>query len=198
MLRQAVESTDASAGIAAAAAHHRLTGEAEPELRTFESLLATAKGPTHWCRPHAPRPRRPAAAGHRAAPDRPLRLDPHGGRRSTTRHHRVPRAAVPVLAELVSSSSVGLSALKARATIGEVPENRRSMLRAFAFSPLRLLGDTPASEETHPDEELRALAWRLLTDGWAGPAESSSVADREAVQGEAEQAFRPLSVFRPG
>ncbi|MFE2324791.1 hypothetical protein ACFXD5_12900 [Streptomyces sp. NPDC059385] len=71
---------------------------------------------------------------------------------------------MPVLAELVSASPVGLSALKALATIGEAPENLRSMLRAFAFSPPRLLGDTPFSEETYPDEELRALAWRLLTD----------------------------------
>ncbi|MGT2532499.1 hypothetical protein ACU4GG_39585 [Streptomyces nojiriensis] len=83
-------------------------------------------------------------------------------------HHAItgsPDRALPVLADLLSATPVGLSALKALAGIGEVPEHLRPTLRAFAFSPLRLLSDTPFSEDTHPDEELRALAWRLLTAG---------------------------------
>ncbi|MGW1723514.1 hypothetical protein ACWCQK_11375 [Streptomyces sp. NPDC002306] len=81
-------------------------------------------------------------------------------------HHSItgsPDRAVPVLAELVGPSPVGLGALKALAAIGEVPEELRPALRSCAFSPLRLLGEQVLSAPgRHPDEELRALAWRLL------------------------------------
>lgn len=168
VLREVVESADASVSIAAAVAHYRLTGEAGPALRTFETLLATAKGPIHWYLAGL------TPLGSAAAPLLPVIEPLLTARYDWTRmaaaeaHHAItgsPGRAVPVLAELVSASPVGLGALKALATIGEIPERLRPTLRAFAFSPLRLLSDTPFSEETHPDEELRALAWRLLTDG---------------------------------
>ncbi|MFJ8013778.1 hypothetical protein [Streptomyces sp. NPDC096339] len=167
-LLKAVESADASLSIAAAVAYHRHTGEAGPALRTFETLLATAKGPAHWYLACL------TPLGGAAAPLLPTIEQLLTARYDWTRmaaaeaHQAItgsPDRAVPVLAELVSASPVGLSALKALAAIGEIPEDLRPTLRAFAFSPHRLLGDTPFSEESHPDEELRALAWRLLTDG---------------------------------
>ncbi|MFI8500593.1 hypothetical protein ACIGFK_19145 [Streptomyces sp. NPDC085524] len=167
-LLEAAQSTDASLSIAAAVAHYQHTGEADPALRTFETLLATAKGPTHWYLAGL------TPLGSAAAPLLPTIEPLLTARYDWTRmaaaeaHHAItgsPDRAVPVLAELISAAPVGLSALKALAAIGEVPEHLRPTLRAFAFSPLRLLSDTPFSEETHADEELRALAWRLLTDG---------------------------------
>ncbi|MFD9476261.1 hypothetical protein [Streptomyces nojiriensis] len=168
LLLEAVQSADASLSIAAAVAHYQLSGEAEPALRTVETLLATAKGPTHWHLVSL------TPLGSAAAPLLPTIEPLLTARYDWTRmaaaeaHHAItgsPDRAVPVLAELVSAAPVGLSALKALAATGELPEHLRPTLRAFAFSPLRLLSDTPFSEEAHPDEELRALAWRLLTDG---------------------------------
>ncbi|MFD7560028.1 hypothetical protein ACFV9E_36665 [Streptomyces sp. NPDC059835] len=168
VLLRAAASTDPSLNIAAAVAHYRLTGEAEPALRTFETLLATAKGPTHWYLAGL------TPLGRAAAPLLPVIEPLLTARYDWTRmaaaeaHHAItgsPDRALPVLADLLSATPVGLSALKALAGIGEVPEHLRPTLRAFAFSPLRLLSDTPFSEDTHPDEELRALAWRLLTAG---------------------------------
>jgi hypothetical protein len=83
-------------------------------------------------------------------------------------HHWItgsPDRAVPVLAELVGPTPVGLHALEALAAIGETAEELRPSLRAFAFSPLRLLGNASLSEQIHPDEELRTLARRLLAVG---------------------------------
>ncbi|MFD5619646.1 hypothetical protein [Streptomyces yangpuensis] len=163
LLHEAVHSTDPSLRAAAALAHHRLTGEAAPALRVFEGLL-TAGGPVHWHLSSL------QPLGSAAVPLLPLIEPLLTARYEWTRmaaaeaHHTVtgsPERAVPVLAGLIGPTPVGLSALKALAAIGRVPEELRPALRSFAFSPLRLLPAMPFSE-VHPDEELRALARSLL------------------------------------
>ncbi|WP_030857938.1 hypothetical protein [Streptomyces sp. NRRL S-37] len=164
-LREAGQSSDASLRAAAAVAHYRLTGDAVPALRTFEELLSAAQGPTHWHLGSL------QPLGGAAAPLLPLVEPMLTSRYEWTRataaeaHHWItgsPADAVPVLAELAGPSPVGLHALKALAVIGRTPEGLRPALRACAFSPRRLLGATPFSED-HEDEELRAVAWSLLT-----------------------------------
>ncbi|MGP3691271.1 hypothetical protein ACTVZO_42545 [Streptomyces sp. IBSNAI002] len=167
LLAEAARSADASVRSAAAVAHHSLTGETELALHTFEDLLL-GPGPTHWYL-HSLIPLGPAAAPLLSSIE-PLLTARHAWTRTAAAaaHHAItgtPANAVPVLAELVSASPVGLSALKALAAIGMLPEELRPTLRAFAFSPLRLLSNTPLNEDTHPDEELRTLAWRLLSAG---------------------------------
>ncbi|MFF9483498.1 hypothetical protein [Streptomyces sp. NPDC014676] len=163
-LREAGRSSDASLRAAAAVAHYRLTGDPVPALRTFEELLSAAQGPAHW---HLGRLQ---SLGSAAAPLLPLVEPMLTARYEWTRataaeaHHWItgsPDDAVPVLAELAGPSPVGLHALKALAAIGRTPEELRPTLRACAFSPRRLLGATPFSED-HEDEELRAVAWSLL------------------------------------
>ncbi|MFD9004599.1 hypothetical protein ACFV0T_27190 [Streptomyces sp. NPDC059582] len=165
LLEESVGSTDPALRGAAAVAHYRLTGDAGPALRIFEDLLS-AKGPTHWHLSGL------QPLGGAAAPLLP-RIEPLlTARYDWTRlaaaeaHHSItgsPDRAVPVLVELVGPSPVGLGALKALAAIGQVPEELRPALRSFAFSPLRLLAERILQEPgRHPDEELRALAWRLL------------------------------------
>ncbi|MEU9253808.1 hypothetical protein AB0D66_18360 [Streptomyces sp. NPDC048270] len=167
LLAKAAQSADAALRAAAAVAHHRLTGEAELALRTFEDLLSS-RGPTHWYLTSL------IPLGRAAAPllpaIEPLLTAGHTWTRmaAAEAHHALtgtPDHAVPVLAELVSAGPVGLGALKALAAIGTVPEHLRPTLRAFAFSPVRLLGNTPLNEDGHPDEELRTLAWHLLAAG---------------------------------
>ncbi|MEU9235174.1 hypothetical protein [Streptomyces subrutilus] len=165
LLSAAAQSADASLRTAAAVAHYRLTGETDLALRTFDDLL-TGPGPTHWYL-HSLTPLGPAAAPLLPVIE-PLLSAGYDWIRNAAAaaHHAVtgsPDLAVPVLAKLVSASPVGLSALKALAAIGAVPDELRPTLRAFAFSPTRLLSDTPLNEDGHPDEELRTLAWRLLT-----------------------------------
>ncbi|MFG2750800.1 serine/threonine-protein kinase [Streptomyces xanthophaeus] len=164
LLLKAVHSPDATLGREAAVAHHRLTGDAEPALRTFEGLLS-GQGPAHWYLSGL------TSLGTAAAPLLPFveplltARDAWSRTAAAAAHHALtgsPDRAVPVLAELVSPSPVGLSALTALAAIGEAPEHLRPRLRALAFSPLRLLGDLPFDEDTHPDEQLRTLAWKLL------------------------------------
>ncbi|MCX5589255.1 hypothetical protein [Streptomyces erythrochromogenes] len=164
LLHEAVQSTDSSLSAAAAVAHHRLTGEAEPALRVFEGLL-TAQGPVHW---HLSSLR---PLGSAAAPLLPLIEPLLTARYEWTRmaaaeaHHKVtgsPERAVPILAALIGPTPVGLCALKALAAIGRVPDELRPRLRYFASSPLRLLSAMPFSQ-VHPDEELRTLARTLLT-----------------------------------
>ncbi|MEU6760676.1 hypothetical protein [Streptomyces sp. NPDC046685] len=166
LLCEAAQNSDASLRSAAAVAHHRLTGEANVALRTFEDLLSSDQGPIHWYLSSL------ASLGRAAASILPSIEPLLTARYEWTRigaaeaHHALtgsPDRAVPVLAELVSPSPVGLSALKALAAIGEVPEDLHPTLRAFAFSPNRLLSNTPFKEGTHPDEELRTVAWSLLT-----------------------------------
>ncbi|MFG2478577.1 hypothetical protein [Streptomyces fagopyri] len=167
LLSKAAQSTDSSLRAAAAVAGYRLTGEAGPALRTFERLLA-AQGPTHWHLSSL------QPLGSAAAPLLPLIEPLLTARYEWTRmaaaeaHHWItgsPERAVCVLVDLVGPTPVGLRALKALAAIGQVPEELRPTLRSFAFSPLRLLSDVPLSEDQHPDEELRALAWSLLALG---------------------------------
>ncbi|MFE3557824.1 hypothetical protein ACFXKW_23585 [Streptomyces sp. NPDC059193] len=164
LLVKSAQHPDASLRTAAAVAHHSLTGEPELALRTFEDVLS-GPGPTHWHLNSL------ISLGRDAAPLLPAIEPLLTARYEWTRmaaaeaHHAItgtPDQAVPVLAELVSASPVGLSALQALAAMGVLPEELRPTLRAFAFSPLRLLSDTPLNEDGHPDEELRTLAWRLL------------------------------------
>ncbi|MFE2281420.1 hypothetical protein ACFXAE_30135 [Streptomyces sp. NPDC059454] len=142
-----------------------MTGDTAPALRTFEELLSAAQGPTHW---HLGRLQ---PLGSAAAPllslVEPMLTARYEWTRATAAeaHYWItgsPDGAVPVLAELVGPSPVGLHALKALAVIGRTPEELRPTLRACAFSPRRLLSATPFSED-HEDEELRAAAWSLLT-----------------------------------
>ncbi len=167
LLDTAAQSADASLRTAAAMAHYRLTGETELALRTFDALLH-GPGPTHWYL-NSLIPLGPAAAPLLPIIE-PLLSAGYDWTRSgaAEAHHAItgsPDLAVPILTELVSASPVGLSALKALAAVGAVPEELGPTLRAFAFSPTRLLSDTPLNEGGHPDEELRTLAWRLLTAG---------------------------------
>ncbi|WP_425246164.1 hypothetical protein [Streptomyces sp. NEAU-NA10] len=164
LLRRAMQSSDPPLRGAAAVAHYRLTGDAAPALRTFEDLLS-AQGPTHWHLSSL------QPLGSAAAPLLPLVEPLLTARYEWTRmaaaeaHHWITGSsdrAVPVLVELVGPTPLGLSALKALAGIGQVPEDLRPTLRSFAFSPLRLLSDVPFSEQCHPDDELRTLAWNLL------------------------------------
>ncbi|MFG2341250.1 hypothetical protein [Streptomyces yangpuensis] len=163
LLHEATHSTDPSLRAAAALAHHRLTGEAAPALRVFEALL-TARGPVHWHLSGL------QPLGGAAEPLLPLIEPLLTARYEWTRmaaaeaHHTVtgsPERALPVLAGLIGPTPVGLSALKALAAIGRVPEELRPVLRSFAVSPLRLLPAMPFSD-VHPDEELRTLARSLL------------------------------------
>ncbi|MEW1910089.1 hypothetical protein AB0442_16800 [Kitasatospora sp. NPDC085895] len=168
LLQEAALSTDSALSGAAAAAHHRLTGEAGPALRTFERLLSGG-GQTSWYLAHL------QSLGAAAAPLLPVverLLDGGDWTRlaAAEAHHRItgsPDRAVPVLAGLAGPSPVGLAALRALAAIGRTPEELRPTLRGLAFSPLRLLTDSGLSATGHPDEELRALARTLLA---AGPA----------------------------
>ncbi|MFD6225709.1 hypothetical protein ACFWFZ_02310 [Streptomyces sp. NPDC060232] len=164
LLHEAAQSADPSLSAAAALAHHRLTGEADPALRILEGVLS-ARGPVHWhlgtLQP----------LGSAAAPLLPLIEPLLTARYEWTRmaaaeaHYKVtgsPERAVPILAALIGATPVGLSALRALAAIGRVPEELRPTLRSFAFSPLRLLPAIPFAE-VHPDEELRTLARSLLS-----------------------------------
>ncbi|MFE2245149.1 hypothetical protein [Streptomyces sp. INR7] len=164
LLHEAARSTDPQLSAAAALAHHRLTGDADPALRVFEGLLS-AQGPVHW---HLSSLRSLGSAGAALLPlIEPLLTARYEWTRmaAAEAHHRVtgsPERAVPILAALIGSTPVGLSALRALAEIGQVPEELRPTLRSFAFSPLRLLPAIPFAE-VHPDEELRTLARSLLS-----------------------------------
>lgn len=164
LLRRAMRSGEPPLRGAAAVAHYRLTGDSGPALRTFEELLS-AQGPTHWHLSSL------QPLGSAAAPllpfIEPLLTARHEWTRMTAAeaHHAITgcsHRAVPVLSELVGPTPVGFSALKALAAIGQVPEELRPTLRSFAFSPLRLLGDSLSFEEGHSDDELRTLARKLL------------------------------------
>ncbi|MGF1425761.1 hypothetical protein [Kitasatospora sp. LaBMicrA B282] len=167
LLREAAGSTDTSLRAAAATAHYRLTGDAAPALHTFEELL-TGGGPVHWFLAGL------EPLGSAAAPLLPL-IEPlltagyEWTRMAAAEAHQwitgSPDRAAPIFADLVGATPVGLAALSALAAIGRIPEELRPTLRAFAFSPLRLLTDSPHSGEGHPDEELRTLARRLLGTG---------------------------------
>ncbi|MFC1406460.1 MULTISPECIES: hypothetical protein [Streptacidiphilus] len=164
LLREATQSADLSLRSTAAVAHYQLTGETHLALSTFEGLLSGV-GPVHWYL-GALEP-----LGAAATPLLPL-IEPmlEGGdwtRMAAAEAHYwitgTPNRAVPVLSELVGASPVGLRALKALAATGVLPEDLRPTLRGFAFSPRRLLTDTPVSGQGHADEELRMLARSLLS-----------------------------------
>ncbi|MFF4763322.1 hypothetical protein [Streptomyces sp. NPDC001292] len=166
LLRNAAQSSDPSLSAAAAVAHYQVTGDAGVALRVYEGLLS-GRGQTHWCLSSL------QPLGSAAAPLLPF-IEPLLGAGEWTRmaaaeaHHWItgsPDRAVPVLVELVGPTPVGLRALKALAATGQVPEELRPTLRAFFFSPLRLLNDSPLSGQGHPDEELRTLARTLLAVG---------------------------------
>lgn len=167
LLCEATQSTDPALRAAAAVAHYQLSGDLDPVLRTFEGLLSRT-GQTHWYL-SALEP-----LGSAAAPLLPLIEPLLGAGYEWTRVaaaeglHWItgsPDRAVPVLVELVGPTPVGLRALKALAATGQVPEELRPTLRSFAFSPLRLIHDSPLSGQDHLDEELRTLARTLLAVG---------------------------------
>ncbi|MFI6053213.1 hypothetical protein ACIBCO_24410 [Streptomyces violascens] len=167
LLRKAMRSTDSSLSAAAAVAHHRLTGDAGPALRVFERLLS-GSGPVHW---HLSTLKPLGSAATPLLPlIEPLLTDRYAWTRmaAAEAHYEVtgsPDRAVPVLVELVDSTPVGLNALKALAATGRGLETLGPTLRSFAWSPLRRLSDGLFSEQAHPDEELRALARKLLAAG---------------------------------
>ncbi|GAX58136.1 hypothetical protein [Streptomyces olivochromogenes] len=165
LLRDASQSTDPSLSAAAAVADYQLTGNVGAALRTLEGLLS-ARGQTHWYLSCL------QPLGSAAAPLLPFIEPLLGAGYEWTRmaaaeaHHWItgsPDRAVPVLVELIGPTPVGLRALKALAATRQVPEELHPTLRSFAFSPLRLLNDSPLSGQDHPDEELRTLA-RMLID----------------------------------
>ncbi|GEC08323.1 hypothetical protein SSP24_59780 [Streptomyces spinoverrucosus] len=165
LLRNAANSNDSSLSAAAAVAHYQLTGDAGQALDVFERLLS-ARGQPHWYLSSL------QPLGSAAAPLLPF-IEPllEAGYEWTRMaaaeaHHWITGStdrAVPVLVELVGPTPVGLRALKALAATRPVPEELRPTLRSFAFSPLRLLSDSPFSGQGHEDEELRTLARTLLT-----------------------------------
>ncbi|MEU6553900.1 hypothetical protein ABZ915_27035 [Streptomyces sp. NPDC046915] len=165
LLCAATQSSDLALRAAAAVAHHQLTGDVDLALRTFEGLLS-GRGQTHWYLSTL------KPLGSAAAPLLPFIEPLLGAGYEWTRVaaaealHWItgsPDRVVPVLVESVGPTPVGLHALKALAATGQVPEELRPTLRGFAFSPLRLIADSPLSGQGHPDEELRALARTLLT-----------------------------------
>ncbi|MFK0170546.1 hypothetical protein ACIQU5_17210 [Streptomyces sp. NPDC090306] len=167
LVADATRSSDPALRAAAAVAHYRLTGDVGLCLRTFEEVLS-GSGQTHWYL-GALEP-----LGSVAAPLLPL-VEP----RLEARHEwtrlaaaealywitQSPDRVVPVLAELVGPTPVGLRALGALAATGRVPEGLRPTLRAYAFSPRRLIHDGAVSGQGHPDDELRTLARTLLGVG---------------------------------
>ncbi|MER5474049.1 hypothetical protein ABZX90_15140 [Streptomyces sp. NPDC002935] len=165
LLRNATRSTDNSLRATAAVAHHQLTGDTDVALHTYEELFS-ARGQTHWYVSGL------EPLGSAAAPLLP-RIEPlleagyEWTRMAAAQAHfwitGSPDRAVPVLADLVGPTPVGLRALKALAAIGQVPEELRPTLDSFVSSPLRLLTDAPFSGQGHPDEELRTLSRTLLT-----------------------------------
>ncbi|WP_393082065.1 hypothetical protein [Streptomyces sp. LN704] len=167
LLHNATQSTDSSLRAAAAVAHYQLTGDTGAALRIYGELLS-ARGQIHWYLSSL------EPLGSAAAPLLPL-IEPllEAGYEWTRMaaaeaHHWItgsPDRAVPVLVELAGPTPVGLRALKALAAIGQVPEELRPALRSFVSSPLRLLNDSPLSDQGHPDEELRVLSRTLLTAG---------------------------------
>lgn len=167
LLRDATQSSDASLRASAAVAHHQVTGDPDTALRTYEALLSSG-GQTSWYLSGL------EPMGSAAAPLLP-RIEPLLETRgdwtreaAAKAHHWItgsPDRAVPVLAELVGTTPVGLSALKALAVIGRVPEDLRDTLHSFVSSPKRLITDSPLSGQDHPDDELRTLSRLLLTIG---------------------------------
>ncbi|WP_129841083.1 hypothetical protein [Streptomyces sp. RFCAC02] len=167
LLAEATGSAEPALRAAAAAAHHRLTGDAGPALRTFDDLL-TSPGPTHW---HLDALHPLGAAAVPLLPlVEPMLTSGYEWTRAAAAeaHHRItgsPDRAVPVLTGLVGATPVGLRALRALAAAGDIPGELRPALRSFADSPRRVLGDSLPFDEGHPDEDLRALARTLLATG---------------------------------
>ncbi|AWW41681.1 hypothetical protein [Streptomyces cadmiisoli] len=167
LLHAAADSADPSLRATASVAHHQLTGDSDLALHTFEELLS-GTGRTHWYLSFL------EPLGNAATPLLP-RIEPLlEARDEWTRMAAAealywitgsPDRAVPVLAELVSPTPVGLRALKALAATGQVPEELRPTLRSFFFSPRRLIPNSPLSGQGHQDEELRTLARTLLAIG---------------------------------
>ncbi|MBK6019459.1 hypothetical protein, partial [Streptomyces sp. MBT53] len=164
LLCEAVQSSDLALRAAAAVAHYQLTGNVDLALCTFEGLLS-GTGQTHGYL-SALEP-----MGSAAAPLLPFIEPLLGAGYEWTRLAAAeallwitgsPDRAVPILAELVGPTPAGLRALKALAATDQAPEELRPTLHSFAFSPLRLIHDSPLSGQDHPDEELRILARTLL------------------------------------
>ncbi|MFE0464306.1 hypothetical protein ACFW1A_34135 [Kitasatospora sp. NPDC058965] len=170
LLGAALQSGDASVRSAAAGAHYRLTGEPDRALRTFGALLSEA-GQHSWYLGDL-EPLGSAAAGLLPLIEPMLESGYEWTRMAAARaHSRITGSterAVPVLAELVGPTPVGVRALDALAEIGEVPAELDAALARFARSGQRLYPDSPFAGPDHLDEELRALARRLLADASTG------------------------------
>ncbi|MEW2131932.1 hypothetical protein [Streptomyces sp. NPDC005435] len=171
LLREAVRDGDDLTRAAAAAAHHRLTGEPGLALGVFAELLSSGE-PVHRLL-DATEP-----LGTAAAPLLPL-VEPlpaagHDGTRmaAAEAHLRIsgsPDRALPVITALAGPTPAGVRALRALTALGEVPEEIRPVLRGLAFSPVRLISDPLFEPPGRPDHELRTLAWNLLTTGQRPP-----------------------------
>ncbi|MET7981235.1 MULTISPECIES: hypothetical protein [unclassified Streptomyces] len=166
LLLEAAQGNDASLRASAAVAHYQLTGDPDTALRTYEALLSSTKGQTHWYLSGL------EPMGSAAAPLLPL-IEPLLGagydwtrKAAAEAHHWItgsPDRAVPVLAGLVGTTPAGLSALKALATTGRSPKELHPTLISYVSSPKRLLTDSPFSGQNHPDDELRTVSRLLLT-----------------------------------
>ncbi|MFH8395340.1 hypothetical protein [Streptomyces sp. NPDC018036] len=167
LLLDATRGSDFSLRASAAVAHHRLTGDPDTALRTYETLLSS-QGQTHWYLSGL-EPMGPAAA-----PLLPL-IEPlleagHDWTRTAAAeaHHWItgsPDRAVPVLAAVAGPTPVGLSALRALVATGRSPKDLHPALHAYIASPERLITDTPVSGQDHADDELRTLSRVLLAMG---------------------------------
>lgn len=167
LLSEATQSTDLTLRATAAVAHYQLTGQADQALHTFEGLLSGA-GQTSWYLTAL------TPLGSAAAPllsfIEPLveAADQWNRVAAVEALHSITAPSdrtIAVLVELVAPTPVGLRALRALAATGQVPDELRPTLRAFAFSPLRLIHDAPHSGQDGFDDELRTLALSLLTAG---------------------------------
>lgn len=175
LVAEAAQSSDPALRAAAAVAHYRLTGALDLCLHTFEEVLS-GPGQTHWYL-GALEPLGSAAAPLLPFVERRLEASHEWSRMAAAEAlywiTRSPDRVVPVLVELVGPTPVGVRALGALAATGHVPDGLRPTLRAFAFSPRRLIHDSPLSGQGHPDDELRTLARTLLAAGSAGSAGSA-------------------------
>ncbi|MFJ1757193.1 hypothetical protein [Kitasatospora sp. NPDC088134] len=165
LLHRATTGPDEALRAAAAAAHHRLTGDTAHALPVFAELLALR----HPAFPLS----RLAHLGPAAAPLLPLvepllaARDHHLRLAAAVAHHRLTgdaTAALPVLTGLLRPDDLGLDALRALTAIGRLPDAARPAVRAFAFSPHRLFPDHPLTPTGggHTDREARALSLALL------------------------------------
>jgi hypothetical protein len=170
LLAETARATDDSdpsrraAASAAAAAHYQLTGDATLALSTFHELLAGA-GQIAWYLSDL-QPLGAAAAPLLPLVEPELTADDEWTRMSAAEAHYwitgSADRALPIIAELVGPTPVGIQALRALVALGRFPAEIRPTLHHLATSPRRLLTDSPSSVADHQDEDARTLARTLL------------------------------------